>query len=332
LVNVLTCLAISYSLIAPIVLGVAFIGMFIIYASYRYNLLYIYSSENDTRGLHYPRALKHLLTGVYFAEICMIGLLGIGGSFGPLVLMFGLAVFTLLMNISLNAALSPLLRNLPRTLAVEEELRRAGYDDLDDVLGKEEVDLEDQDTQNPYDSDFDPSQVDDAAVVHDPNPGVRGFRMPEGTDQLTSIASTGLTTYLRIQYRKSSVPTFISKADFWSRWITPDPNIQKPNLFLKWLHPEIFADYALLRITLPKFPDLVYEEGSTKDAYHPPSVRTKPPKLWIPKDPAGVSTQEVRHTCKVIAITDDGASIDEKNRLTMDISSDPRDDWEKVRY
>jgi hypothetical protein len=246
--------------------------------------------------------------------------------------MFGLAIFTLLMNISLNAALSPLLRNLPRTLAVEEELRRAGYDDLDDVLGKEEVDLEDQDTQNPYDSDFDPSQADDAAVVHDPNPGVRGFRMPEGTYKLTSIASTGLTTYLRIQYRKSSVPTFISKVDFWSRWITPDPNIQKPNLFLKWLHPEIFADYALLRITLPKFPDLVYEEGSTNDAYHPPSVRTKPPKLWIPKDPAGVSTQEVRHTGKVIAITDDGASIDEKNRLTMDISSDPRDDWEKVRY
>lgn len=330
--NLLTCLAISYSLIAPLVLGVAFIGMSVIYASYRYNLLYIYSSENDTRGLHYPRALIHLLTGVYFAEICMIGLLGIGGSFGPLVLMFGLAIFTLLVNISLNAALNPLLWNLPRTLAVEEELRRAGYDGLDDALGEEEVDLEDQDTQNPYDSDFDPSQVDDAAVVHEPNPGIRGFRLAEGTDQLAAIASTGVATYLRIQYRKSSIPVFVSKVDFWSRWFAPDPKIQKPSFMLKWLHPEIFADYAILRNTLPRFPELVYEDGSTKDAYHPPSVRARPPKLWIPKDPAGVSTQEVRHTSKVIAITDDCASVDEKNRLTMDIVSDPRDSWEKVRY
>jgi hypothetical protein len=318
-------------MIAPLILGVAFIAMCIIYTSYRYNLLYVYSSENDTRGLHYPRALKHLLTGVYFAEICMIGLLGIGGSFGPLVLMFGLAIFTLLVNISLSAALSPVLSNLPRTLAVEEELHRAGYGGIDDVVDKEEIDVEDQDVQNPYDSDFDPSQADDAAVVHDPNPGVRAFRMAEGTDQLASIASTGIITYLRIQYRKSSVPGFLSKVDFWSRWVTPDPKIENPNFFLKWLHPEIFADYAILRSTLPKFPDLVYEEGSTKDAYHPPSVRARPPKLWIPKDPAGVSTQEVRHTSKVIAISDDGASIDERGRLTMDIMSDRRETWEKVR-
>lgn len=307
--------------------------MFCIYLSYRYNVLYVYSSENDSRGLHYPRALKHLLTGVYLAEICLIGLLGLGGSFGPLVMMFALAIFTFLIHISLNAALSPLLSNLPRTLAVEEELRRAGYDGLDDdAPDKEEVDLEDQDAQNPYDSDFDPSQADDAAVIHEPNPGTRGLRMPEGTDQLASIASTGITGYLRTHYRKSPVPTFISKIDFWSRWITPDPKIEKPGLFIKWLHPEIYADYAVLRKTLPKLPDIDYGEGSTRDAFHPPSMRSKAPKLWIPKDIAGVSTQEVRHTSKVIGITDDGASIDERNRLTMDIESDRREDWEKVRY
>jgi hypothetical protein len=307
--------------------------MLIIYASYRYNILYIYSSENDTRGLHYPRALKHLLTGVYLAEICLIGLLGLGGSFGPLVLMFGLAIFTLLINISLNSALSPLLSNLPRTLAVEEELQRAGSGSIDDdVFEKETIDLEDPDTQNPYDSDFDPSQVDDAAVEHDPNPGIRGLRMAEGTDHLASIASIGVTTYLRMQYRKSSLPTVVSKVDFWSHWTTPDRNIKNPNFFLKWLHPEIFADYAILKSALPKCPDPVYAEGSTKDAYHPPSVRAKPPKLWIPKDPAGVSTQELRHTGKVIAITDEGASIDERGHMTMDITADRREGWEKVRY
>lgn len=310
--------------------------MFIIYTSYRYNLIYVYSAENDTRGLHYPRALQHLLTGLYFAEICLIGLLGIGGSFGPLVLMFGLAIFTMLINISLNSALSPLLSNLPRTLAVEEELLRAGYGDIHDLFDKEEkeqVDPEDPDMANPYDSDFDPSQLDDAAVVHDPNPGIRGgLRMAEGTEHLTAIASTGLVTYLRMRYRKSSIPRYISKVDFWSRWTTPDPNIPNPTIFLKWLHPEIFSDYAIMKKSLPVFPELQYEPGSTKDAYHPPSIRAKAPKLWIPKDAAGVSEQEVRHTGKVIAITDEDASIDERNRLTMDITADRRESWEKIRY
>jgi hypothetical protein len=330
--HLLISVAISYSLIAPIVLGVAFIGMFIIYTSYRYNILYVYSAENDTRGLHYPRALSHLLTGLYFAEICLIGLLGISGSFGALVLMFGLAIFTFLINISLNSALSPLLSNLPRTLAVEEELLRTGCGSLDDIPEKEPVDPEDPDMQNPYDSDFDPSQIDDAAVEHDPNPGIRGVRMAEGTGHLASIASVGVAAYLRMQYRKSSIPRLITKVNFWSRWTAPDPNTPKPSFFLKWLHPEIFADYAILKSSLPKLPEIEYEAGATKDAYHPPSVRVKAPKLWIPKDAAGVSAQEVRHTSKVIAITDEGATIDERNRMTMDITADRREGWEKVRY
>lgn len=306
--------------------------MGIIYASYRYNILYIYSPERDTRGLHYPRALQQTFTGVYLAEICMIGLFGIGGSFGPLVLMFGLVIFTVLVQFSLSAALSPLLFNLPRTLAVEEELRRAGYGGIDDVVEKEVVDLEDPDAQNPYDSDFDPSQFDDAAVVHDPNPGIRGARLPEGTDQLVSLSATGITNYLRKRYDRSPIPGILSKVDFWTPWITPDPNIEKPNFFLKWLHPEIFADYAVLRNILPQLPEVVYEAGSTKNAFYPPSVRARLPRLWIPKDAAGVSAQEVRHTGMVTAITDEGAWVDEQNRLTMDVKSDSRESWEKIRY
>jgi hypothetical protein len=125
-INVLISLAISYSLIAPIVLGVAAIGLFLIYISYRWNLLYVYSSELDTRGLHYPRALTQTLTGVYLAEICLVGLFGVQGGYGPMVMTFGLLLVTTLINMSLNDALGPLIFNLPRTVAAEEALRLAG--------------------------------------------------------------------------------------------------------------------------------------------------------------------------------------------------------------
>jgi len=260
--------------------------------------------------------------GVYLAEICMIGLFALANptALGPLVMMFGLLIFTALIHVSLNAALSPLLFNLPRTLAVEEELRRAGQDGLDFAEDKHE-DLEDPDHINPYDDDFDPSaptQVNDRGI--------------EGGEQLLKITTTGLTSYMRIKYRKSPIPMVIGKLDFWSYWITPDPTIEKPNFLLKWLHPEVFADYALLRKTVPDFPEIIYDDGIIKDAFNPPSVRSRPPRLWIPKDAAGVSVQEVAHSGKVIQISDEGSWIDKKGRIIVDKETDRRETWEKMRY
>lgn len=265
--------------------------------------------------------------GVYLAEICMIGLFGLGKSFGPLVLIFALLVFTALIHFSLNEALSPLLYNLPRTLGVEEELRRAGHEDGLDYEDKDEVDAEDlDDYHDPYDSDFDPSAP--AQSSHE-KPADRGI---EGGEKLFKLTAAGITSYTRSKYQKSPIPRFINKVDFWTYWITPDPSISHPNFLLKWLHPEVFADYSVLRKAVPQYPEIVYDEGVIKDAFCPPSVRSKAQRLWIPRDAAGVSAQEVAHSGKVINISDEGASIDEKGRLTVDLERDWREAWERTRY
>lgn len=92
----------------------------------------------DTKGLIYPRALQHLLTGVYLAEVCMIGLFGIAASIGPLVLMVVSLVGTVLFHIAMNKALDPLLYSLPKSLEAEEESlcavpadEKPGSDDAD---------------------------------------------------------------------------------------------------------------------------------------------------------------------------------------------------------
>jgi calcium permeable stress-gated cation channel len=99
----------------------ATIGIGLFYLAYRYNILFVSDSGIDTRGLIYPRALKQLLTGVYLAEICMIGLTAVSKSPGPAILMVIFLIFTILFHITMNSALEPLLFNLPRTLQVEEE-------------------------------------------------------------------------------------------------------------------------------------------------------------------------------------------------------------------
>ena len=116
-----TTLAITYSMIAPLVLGFATIGIFLFYLAYRYNVLFVTDSKIDTKGLIYPRALQHLTVGVYLAQVCMIGLFALNESFGPLVITIIGLILTVLFHISMNSALGPLMYNLPKTLEVEEE-------------------------------------------------------------------------------------------------------------------------------------------------------------------------------------------------------------------
>lgn len=50
-------------------------------------------------------------------------------------------------------------------------------------------------------------------------------------------------------------------------------------------------------------------------AYHHPAITAKPPRLWIVRDELGVSEQEIKESKKVIDITDEGATFNEKGKI-----------------
>ena len=114
-------LGIIYCVIQPLMLGFATIGIYLIYLAYRYNLLFVFNSNIDTKGLIYPRALQQTTVGMYLCSVCMIGLFALGKAFGPLVLMIIFLVFQILYHLSLNSAVGPLLDALPISLDVEEQ-------------------------------------------------------------------------------------------------------------------------------------------------------------------------------------------------------------------
>jgi len=230
-------------------LGFATIGIALFYLAYRYNILFVTDNNIDTKGLIYPRALQHLLTGIYLSEVCMIGLFGVGESYGPLALMVVFLIFTVLFHISMNSALDPLLCNLPKTLEAEEE----------SLMAQAEEGTHDIDATNTNE------KANGVVVASAPHP--------------------------------------------------------KPGVFAKFFKPQIYCDYATLRRLVPQnFADVdsLYTPEIERDAYYPPSAASPTPLLWIPKDAAGVSAEEVAHTGKIIPITDDGASLDEKNKTVWD--------------
>ncbi|KEY66327.1 hypothetical protein S7711_02787 [Stachybotrys chartarum IBT 7711] len=112
---------------------------------------------------------------------------------------------------------------------------------------------------------------------------------------------------------------------------------KKGNFFMRWLKPWNYADYATLRSLVPQgeHMDLAYQysEGVEADAYYPPSVTSQVPILWIPEDAAGVSKQEVAMTSKVIPISDEGCSLNEKNKIVWDMEGARPPIWnEKIYY
>jgi hypothetical protein len=103
-------IAITYSGIAPLIMGFATVGFCLVYIAYRYNFLYVYETNIDTKGEAYQKALKQLLTGVFLSEICLIGLFAISTanntySAGPLAIMCVLLLITIIFTVTLGTAL-----------------------------------------------------------------------------------------------------------------------------------------------------------------------------------------------------------------------------------
>ncbi|KAK5939505.1 phosphate metabolism protein 7 [Knufia obscura] len=114
-------IAISYSCIAPLVLGFATVGFTFLYLAFRYKWLFVLGNQIDMKGEAYARALKQLRTGVYLSAICLIGLFAIGTSksaagAGPLVLMIIFLIVVIIFHVLIDRALAPLEQGLPLDL------------------------------------------------------------------------------------------------------------------------------------------------------------------------------------------------------------------------
>lgn len=95
---------------------------------FRYNVLFTLGTQVDTKGRCYATALKQLITGLYIAEICLIGLFAIGSasggsgliSLGPLIIMIIVLIGTVIWQMELTSALAKHMQILPADLLADE--------------------------------------------------------------------------------------------------------------------------------------------------------------------------------------------------------------------
>lgn len=167
------------------------------------------------------------------------------------------------------------------------------------------------------DSDSDSEKEEEENETHDPNPQSRSAaKRIEGLPHLSK-----LTLSFLVQALKSKIQPHLHLLDPYLTYLTPlvspihNPS-SPPNFFIKFLHPEIFSDYHILRSLTAPLPlmenGFEYTTKQHEDAYFPPCVaRGRDPKLWIPRDEAGVSRQECEHTRKLAGVecSDEGVEL-----------------------
>ena len=92
------------------------------YVAVRYNSFFVLTNNVDTKGAAYGRALQQLMTGVYLAEVCLIGLFAINTAPGPIVLMAVFLVSTAIYHAMMRHVLRPLTIYLPDSLEGEAQV------------------------------------------------------------------------------------------------------------------------------------------------------------------------------------------------------------------
>lgn len=276
--------ALAYSVIAPLVLGFAFIGFFLLYLGFRYNWLYVFGNKIDMKGESYPIALHQLLGGVYLSTICLAGLFGISKSWGPLALMIVFLVFIILFQFLVGHALRPL-----------EPISRPS-----DVKS----DLTDADVSRQYGGEDRPPSDGERTTVGEEyemksgmSNGAYGQKPAHGNDNMTTEDST---------------PTDSSSKNL------------KGNFLTKRLAPYVHKFYESGKPLVADCHDDApeYEQDHIDEAYLNPAIVDETPIIWLAKDPMGLSDHMVKENKDSgLLSSDEGAWLNEKNKVQWDIEN-----------
>jgi hypothetical protein len=75
-ITLLVVITLGYSIISPIINGLACATFFLFYIMYKYLFLWVYQQPptSDTGGLFFPKAIGHIFVGMYVQQVCLAAL------------------------------------------------------------------------------------------------------------------------------------------------------------------------------------------------------------------------------------------------------------------
>lgn len=336
------CIALVFSVIAPLMSIFAIINFSMLWCAHRYNMLYVTRFRTDTGGALYPRALNQMFTGLYIMELCLVGLFFLvvdaDGSvlcYPQAIIMVVTIILTALFQYLLNREFGPLLRYLPITFEDEAVLRDAAFQRdqdrrmglyNDDVLDYVAEEKPEEESGRPGTSGSDKSadiEMDNLRARDDLNSAKKHRKnLSSGGGSLRSKLVNPVSSTLKhsvtwaVQSGNAVKNVTIGQAEHKYR-TAADFRRKKRERDLenqRAIGNALFGDYA------DEIEDLAPMERDAKvrKAFTHSALRARRPIVWIPRDDLGVSDDEVRRTNDYsdhIRISNEGTALDSKCRV-----------------
>ncbi|KAH6635303.1 hypothetical protein B0J18DRAFT_43785 [Chaetomium sp. MPI-SDFR-AT-0129] len=340
------CIALIYSIVAPLIALFAIITFSLLWVAHRYNMLYVTRFKTDTGGVLYPRAINQTFTGLYVMELCLIGLFFLAENenhenvcFPQGIVMVVALILTILFQYMLNSSFGPLLRYLPITFEDEAVLRdqafqraqarRLGLEDLDDdeASALHRPGTADSSSTNPPrraattgidDADDDDIELEKLEAGHRRQGGGGGPHQHRRTNSMLGRFNKPIShasTWASRGGKQIRAATF-GKAETGLRTATTyrKQRRQKDLEAQRAMGDALYGGYCdVIEDLTPAERDVL-----VRKAFQHSALRARRPVVWIPRDDLGVSDDEIRRTngfSRWVSVTNEGTALDSRVRV-----------------
>lgn len=290
----LICLiALTYSVIAPLVLGFAAISFFLIFFAFLYTLTYVLQPmQTDARGRNYATALFQLFVALYLAEVLILALFVFSKNWACVALEGVWILVTAVCHQWFKWKFLPLLEVVPisaiKYASGDRTFQYPMYDQ-----GLKEIRTEGENYwEGGNQLGLSNSPLDQ--VLADPRTDESDAYTRTGTNEKESATET--KKFEPVPVRPSSE----AQGGALTRFFKPKTNSfdmvreEMPNAYLNYIE---------------------YNPEFVRTAYDDPVVNDEEPHIWIPKDSMGLSEIEKNKALENgVDVSDSDAGFDEKGR------------------
>ncbi|KAL7789027.1 hypothetical protein V8C37DRAFT_386990 [Trichoderma ceciliae] len=331
------CIAIIYSVVAPLISIFAVITFGLLWVAQRYSMLYVTRFEVDTGGVLYPRAINQTFTGIYVMELCLAGLFFIvvddqgNHTCTPHgIVMIVVLILTILYQVLLNLSFSPLFRYLPITFEDEAVLRDEAFQRAQDRrFGLSGFDSDNEGDEGDGGDGGDGGTVEKVSTSMESREGedIELSHIEPGKGK-AGAARTGNPVKVVGSWAKGGgkqVGTWAKGGGHQLRKLAMmDNNSQAAEYRRKQRRKDLEAQRAIGEALYggihDEIEDLTPDERDVlvRHAFLHSALRARRPIVWIPRDDLGISDDEVRRTrsySEHVWISNEGTALDSKVRV-----------------
>ena len=336
-----------YSIIAPLMLIFMLITFGLFYMVIKNNMLYVVRTGNvDSGGLWFPSAINQTFTGLYFMEICLLGLFflvrdntsGNVPCIAQGIIMAIAFVLTILYQIWLAVNFNGLFRYAPLRLESEAALRDRDYE-LERLTSPEQDALPaNEGTVNEVDQSVQTyGKIDGPLNNNTPPPEHQLYpEKRQSTLQSVAIADRSRDMQAQQSHDKQKAKHILARlnrplderrlAQLESELAAAQ--VRVGNVLIprqKDVEAQMMND-VISKIIMQHNDELEDLDADERDmlisvAFTHPVLRETKPSVWIPRDDLGVSDDEVRRTRELsgdVAIDNRGAFFNKKLKVEVD--------------